>query len=56
LTPIFVVSTKCIYPWVLEFVISNTTGNSQWVNCISLDFNFRSLSEPQNPRKLEPHD
>ena len=36
----FVVSTKCIIPWVLEFVVSNTTGNNQWDNCISLDFNF----------------
>jgi len=56
LTPIFVVSTKCIDPRVLEFVVSNTTGNNQWENCISLDFYFRSLWEPQNPRKLEPHD
>jgi hypothetical protein len=56
LTPISVVSTKCIDPWILEFVVSNTTGNSQWENCISFDFNFRSLDEPQNPRKLEPHD
>jgi len=30
LTPIFVVSTKFIDPWVLEFVISNTTGNGRW--------------------------
>jgi hypothetical protein len=30
--------------------------NSQWENCISLDFNFRSLSEPRNPWKLEPDD
>ena len=26
LTPIFVVSTKCIYPWVLEFVVANITA------------------------------
>ena len=41
------VSTKCI---------SNTTGNvnNQWENCISLDFNFHSLSKLRNPRKLEP--
>ena len=39
--PILVVSTKCIDPWVLEFVIWNTTGNNQWENCISLNFNFR---------------
>ena len=59
LTPIFVVSTKCIDPWVLEFVVSNitaNTGNNQWENCISLDFNFHGLSEPPNPRKLESHD
>jgi len=48
--------TKCIDPWVLEFVVSNTTVSSQWENCISLYFNFRSLSEPRNPLKLEPHD
>jgi hypothetical protein len=48
-----VVSAKCIDPWLLEFVVSNTTGINQWDNCISLDFNFRDLSEPQNPRKLE---
>jgi hypothetical protein len=35
LTPIFVLSTKCINPWVLEFMVSNTKGNSQWENCIS---------------------
>jgi hypothetical protein len=49
------VSTKCIDPWVLEFVVSNTTGNNQWENCISLDFEFCGLKEPRNPRKLEPH-
>ena len=52
LSPIFVLSTKCIDPWILEFVISNTTGNNQWESCILLDFNFRSLSEPRNPRKI----
>ena len=52
----FVVSTKCIDPWVHEFVVSNITGNSQWENCISLDFNVHGLSGPRNPRKLEPHD
>jgi hypothetical protein len=26
--------------WVLEFMISNITGNNQRGNCISLDFNF----------------
>jgi hypothetical protein len=56
LAPIFVVSTKCIDPWVLEFMVSNTTGNNQWENCISFDFNFRGLSGPRNPQKLEPHD
>ena len=56
LTPIFMVSTKCIDPWVLEFMASNTTGNNQWGNSISLDFNVSGLSGPQNPRKLEPHD
>jgi hypothetical protein len=33
------VSTECSDLWVLEFVVSNTTGNNQWENCISLDFN-----------------
>jgi hypothetical protein len=36
LAPIFAVSTKCIDPQVLDFVFSNTTGNSKWENCISL--------------------
>jgi len=35
LTPIFVVSTKCIDPWVLEFLVSNITSKNQWENCIS---------------------
>jgi hypothetical protein len=30
---IFVISTKCIYPWILEFVVSNITCNKQWENC-----------------------
>jgi len=54
--PIFVASTKCIDPLVLEWVISNTTGYNQWEDYISLDFNFHGLSEPRNPQKLEPHD
>ena len=52
----FVVSTKCIDPWVLEFVVSNITRHNKCENCISLDFKFRVLSEPQNPRRLEHHD
>jgi len=40
LAPIFVISTKCIDPRVLEFVVSNITGNNQWENWISLDFLF----------------
>jgi hypothetical protein len=55
LAPIFVVSTKYIDPWVLEFVVSNITGNNQRENYISLNFNFCDLSEPRNPRKLERH-
>jgi hypothetical protein len=39
LATISVVSTKCIDPRVLEFVVSNATGNNQWENCISLHFN-----------------
>ena len=35
-------------------VVSNSTDNNQWENCITLDFNFRKLSEPRNPRKQEP--
>jgi hypothetical protein len=54
--PIIVVSTKCIDPWVLEFVVSNNTGNNQWYHCISLDLYFCSLSGPRNQRKLETHD
>jgi len=56
LAPTFVVSTKFIDPWVLEFVVSNITGNNQWENYISLDFYFRGLSGPRNQRKLETHD
>jgi len=56
LAPIFMVSTKCIDPWVLEFMVSNTTCTNQWESCISLDFYFRCLSEPRNPWKLESHD
>jgi hypothetical protein len=51
-----VISTKYIDPEVLEFMISNTTGNNQWDKKKMLNFNFRGLSEPRNPRKLEPHD
>ena len=41
LPPIFVVSTKFIEQWVLEFVVSNIiTGNNQWENCISFDCFF----------------
>jgi hypothetical protein len=29
LAPQFVDSAKCIKPWVLEFVVSNITGNNQ---------------------------
>jgi len=56
LAPIFVVFTKCIDPWVLEFIVSNTTGNNKWGNCISLDFYFRGISGPRNQWKLEPQD
>ena len=49
------VSTKCIDPWVLELVVSNTRGNNKWEKCISLDFNFRGLSETRKPQKLEAH-
>jgi hypothetical protein len=37
------VSTKCIDPWVLDFVVSNITGNNQWENGISVDFYFCGL-------------
>ena len=54
------VSTKGIDPWVLEFMVSNITGNNQWENYVLCDFNFRGLqknvNEPRNPRKLEPQD
>ena len=52
----FVVSTKCIAPWVIEIVFSNTADNHQWEHFISLDYDFRSLSKLRNPRKLEPND
>jgi hypothetical protein len=41
--PIFVVSTKCIDPWVLEFVVSNITDNNQWENCISTEYSDITL-------------
>jgi hypothetical protein len=56
LGPMFVVSAKYIDPWVLEFVLSNYTGNNQWGKCVSLDFNFWALIEVRNPRKCEPRD
>jgi hypothetical protein len=37
---------KLISSGVLEFMVSNTTGNSQWENSILQDFNFRGLIEP----------
>jgi hypothetical protein len=40
LAPFFVLSTKCIDPWVLEFVVSNVTGNNHWENYILFFFNF----------------
>jgi len=52
LAPIFVVSIKCIDPWVLKLVVSNITGNSQWDNCISLDFNFRSFKWTTKSTKI----
>ena len=52
LAPIFVVSTKCIDLWVLEFVVLNITDNNQWENSMSLDFNSRGLSVPRNPPKI----
>jgi hypothetical protein len=48
MAPIFVVSTKCIDPCFLEFVVSNNTGNNQLVNGISLDFHFRGLIKVDN--------
>jgi hypothetical protein len=50
--------TNCSDPWVLGFVVSNTTCKNQWENCTSFDFYFHGLStsRPRNQRKLEPHD
>ena len=56
LAPIFVVSTKCIDPWVLEFMVSNIIGDQQMGKLYFVGFFFRGLSEPQNQRKLVPHD
>jgi len=50
LTPIFMISTKCIDPRILQFVVSKTGSNKSihWtVSCISLDFHFRG--EPWTP-------
>ena len=46
--PIFMVSTKWIDPWDLEFVVLNITGNNQWENCILLDFYYHGLGRPRN--------
>jgi hypothetical protein len=55
LAQIFVVFTKCIDPWVLGFVVSNTTGNNQWENCILLNFYLCGSSGQRDQRKLESH-
>jgi hypothetical protein len=52
LAPIFVVSTKRIDLWVLEFMVSNITGNNRWTHCISLDFYFRGWSGPKQSAKI----
>ena len=49
LTPIVAVAITCIDPWVIEFMVSHTTGSNQWENGISNDFNVRGLSEKWNP-------
>jgi hypothetical protein len=56
LVQMFLVSTKYFDSWVLEFVVSDIAGNNQRENCISLDLNFRCLSEPRNSWKCIPHD
>jgi hypothetical protein len=40
LAPIFLDSTKCIDPWVLEFVVSNTTGNKSMGKLYFVGFLF----------------
>jgi len=52
MAPISVISTKCIDTWVLEFMLLNITGNNQWENSISLDFNLRGLSETTKSMKI----
>ena len=52
----YLLAPKCIDSWILEFVFANITCHNQWEDCISLNFNLRDLSEPQNQWKLEPHD
>jgi hypothetical protein len=42
--------------WSMGSWIHDITDNNEWESCISLDFYFHGLSEPQNQRKLEPHD
>jgi hypothetical protein len=56
-TPNFVVSTKCIDPWVIEFVVSKTLKaiiNGKIV--FRVIFYFHGFSGPRNQRKLEPRD
>jgi len=47
LTPIFVLSTKCIDPWVLE------NRGFKHYRQQSMYFYIRGLSGPRNQRKLE---
>jgi len=42
--PIFMVSAKCIDPWLLEFVVRNTKTNNDWTRSILLDLSFRGFS------------
>jgi len=51
LAPVFVISTKCSDPWVLEFVVSSTIGNSLWEHCISLDLNVFSFERTTKSTK-----
>jgi hypothetical protein len=52
LVPIFLISTKCIDSWLLEFVVSIITCNNQWENCISLEFDFCGFKWTTKSAKL----
>jgi len=50
------VSTKCILPWILEFVVLNTRTSNEWTRSMSLDLNVRGFSYQRNQPRLVPRE